>query len=100
MAVAAGILIFAGVVASHAFLWWSCHREGGSPPDIASVLATARPSLHSITSPARATPTMLNPSNDLDLMHGGVFWNLTPAVEAKIEGLKILEHQFWGNAPG
>ena len=30
MAVAIALLIFAGVVGSHVFLWWSCRRGGGS----------------------------------------------------------------------
>jgi hypothetical protein len=31
MADAIGLLIFAAVIGSHGFLWWSCHRRGGSP---------------------------------------------------------------------
>ena len=31
MAVATGLVIFAAVIGSHAFLWWTCHRNGGSP---------------------------------------------------------------------
>ena len=31
MAEVTGLLIFAAVIGSHVFLWWSCHRNGGSP---------------------------------------------------------------------
>jgi hypothetical protein len=30
MAAAIGLLIFAGVIGSHGYLWWSCRRNGGS----------------------------------------------------------------------
>jgi hypothetical protein len=29
MAVAIGLFIFAVVIGSHLFLWWSCYRNGG-----------------------------------------------------------------------
>jgi len=30
MAMAIGLVIFAAVIGSHVFLWWSCRRGGGS----------------------------------------------------------------------
>ena len=30
MAIATGLMIFAAVIGSHVFLWWSCRRGGGS----------------------------------------------------------------------
>jgi hypothetical protein len=31
MDVAIGLAIFAAVIGSHVFLWWSCRRSGASP---------------------------------------------------------------------